>query len=134
MLTESGLLLGVQDAADAWDSYPSTVNEIANTVTSTFATPLNFKGITASSDIPLGIENLHNDLIEISIYPNPVASKLFIRSDEVLEKELFNILGKSILKTSANEIDLSNFQSALYILKVTDQATSKSNTYKIIKK
>ena len=133
-LDEAALTLGVQDDGGVWSSHLSSVDISANTVAANFSSSINFKGVTASNDIPLSIENLHNDLIEISIYPNPVTSKLFIKSDIELNFELFDLLGKSVFKTNNPTIDLTPLNSALYILKVTDQATSKSNTYKIIKK
>jgi len=133
-LDEGTLLLGVQNDSDVWGSYPATVDEGANTVLYNFTSAINFKGVTASNDIPLSIEDLNGNLIKIAMYPNPVTSKLFIKSDIALRFELFDLLGKSVLKTNNPTIDLTGLNSALYILKATDIESGKSNSYKIIKK
>lgn len=132
-LDEGTLLLGIQDDFDVWGSYPSTVDTGANTVLYDFTSPINFKGVTASNDVPLSIDNLQDGLFEISLYPNPVSSKLFVKSEANLELELFDLLGKSILKTNSENIDLSHLQNTMYILNVTEIDSGKRSTYKIIK-
>tara|TARA_Y100000588_G_scaffold364681_1_gene428620 strand:- start:1649 stop:3475 length:1827 start_codon:yes stop_codon:yes gene_type:complete len=77
-----------------------------------------------------------NDLDTSSIYPNPVKSKLYINlaSNENTVVEIFDILGKRVLKTQINSSDSINVQtlkSGVYILKLTQNNSSVSK--KLIK-
>lgn len=74
----------------------------------------------------------------ISVYPNPVDDVLNIQSSVVLDGaivEVFDMLGKNIYKNSLfnNSIDISNFDSGIYMLNIT---TDEGITYvkKFIKK
>ncbi|WP_431106939.1 endonuclease [Winogradskyella poriferorum] len=77
-----------------------------------------------------------NDLDTSSIYPNPVKSKLYINlaSNENTIVEIYDILGKRVLKTLINSSDSINVQtlkSGVYILKLTQNNSSVSK--KLIK-
>ena len=77
-----------------------------------------------------------NGLDTSSIYPNPVKSKLYINlaSNQNTIVEIFDILGKRVLKTQINSSDSINVQtlkSGVYILKLTQNNSSVSK--KLIK-
>lgn len=77
-----------------------------------------------------------NGLDTSSIYPNPVKSKLYINlaSNENTIVEIYDILGKRVLKTQINSSDSINVQtlkSGVYILKLTQNNSSVSK--KLIK-
>ncbi|TYB76448.1 T9SS type A sorting domain-containing protein [Bizionia myxarmorum] len=60
----------------------------------------------------------------VSIYPNPVSGILNIRtSQDIRSVALYDMLGKTIIQeTNAKQLDLSNYQSGIYLLKiVTDK-------------
>lgn len=69
-----------------------------------------------------------NDLL--SIYPNPADNTLNIQSSLILEGakvEIYDMLGKSIYSNQLlnNSIDISNFDSGIYMLNITtDEGTS----------
>ena len=70
-------------------------------------------------------------------YPNPVLHNLTISNSEVIDQvEIYTVNGKTLLDKKINnvfsEIDLSNFSSGLYFLKV--KAEGKVKTIKIMKK
>jgi endonuclease I len=68
----------------------------------------------------------------IKFYPNPVELKLHIdlgSSDTPTEIEIYNILGKRVLQQtlySSTNVDLKELQSGVYILKLTQGATTVS--------
>ncbi len=68
---------------------------------------------------------------QISIFPNPANDFIKIDSDLDCETSIIDITGKAILQTTEKEIDLSNLESGIYILKInTDK---KTYTRKLIK-
>ena len=71
----------------------------------------------------------------LSIYPNPVSNgKLYITSKLGLEKEIqiFDVLGKKVLDTttSVKEINISNLNPGVYIVKIKEK--DASTTRKLI--
>jgi len=79
-----------------------------------------------------GISSINNMVPKI--YPNPVKDVLNIDNVEGKNISIYNILGKNIYSlhnASANEnIDLSNYESGVYILKVSEGKNAIS--YKIV--
>jgi surface protein len=78
-----------------------------------------------------GVEN--ENLLTISIYPNPAKDKLFILGLSTSSKvSIYNVLGKLVFsETTSSELDLEGLQSGLYIVKIIDQ--QKEITRKFIK-
>jgi hypothetical protein len=65
----------------------------------------------------------------LSIYPNPVSNgKLYITSKLGLEKEIriFDVLGKKVFDTSTSvkEINISNLNAGVYIIKIREKDAS----------
>jgi hypothetical protein len=82
---------------------------------------------------PLGIQAAHTS--EISLYPNPVQTILYIENGGIMtDFELFNQLGMKIIqgKVVDNKIDVSKLENGIYHLNLTD---NKGNNYtrKILK-
>lgn len=70
----------------------------------------------------------------ISIYPNPTGELLNIQSQEKIESaELFNSLGQSVLKSNSNQLNLSQLQNGIYILKAV-LSSGRMQTFKVFKK
>lgn len=73
---------------------------------------------------------------DITIYPNPSNGIFNIVSQENISIEVYNIIGKLVdrkqILTGTNTINISNFESGVYLLKTTN---SNGNTilYKLIK-
>ena len=75
----------------------------------------------------LGINE--NAISGLKIYPNPVTSGiLFIETTANAEKNvvLYDILGKQVVNTttSTNEVNVSNLQKGLYIVKITEEGNT----------
>ena len=132
-LTETSLVLASQYGAADWEGRASTINTDANSITTTIATPNTFSSITAFAEGVLSIEVVHTPM-QISLYPNPTVAEVHINSDEDLSVTVYDVLGKKILNTQEKTIDLSGLQSGLYLFRITDNKTKRTNTYKIIKK
>ena len=76
----------------------------------------------------------------VSIYPNPSKDIFTVSMNNnytALQYEVYNVLGKSVLTgsvtPSANTINLAGNPNGIYILKLTDNQSQKSLTYKIVK-
>ncbi|MDO6596399.1 T9SS type A sorting domain-containing protein [Oceanihabitans sp. 2_MG-2023] len=85
-----------------------------------------------STDATLSTNPNLNKENSISIYPNPTSDVINISTLNTIKNiQLFDFLGKRILESSQSQIDLSSFNSGLYILKIqTDQGEI---TKKVIK-
>lgn len=74
-------------------------------------------------DVKLNIEDpVSTDELtfsSISIYPNPTTDYITVQTGkEGLLKEVYSIEGKKVTQTSENRIDLRNFNSGVYFVKV----------------
>ena len=132
-LTESGLIFASKTGTADWEGRASTINTDANSITTTIASPNTFSSITAFAEGVLSIEVVHTPM-QISLYPNPTVAEVHINSDEDLSVTVYDVLGKKILNTQEKTIDLSGLQSGLYLFRIKDLTTKRTNTYKIIKK
>ncbi len=84
------------------------------------------------------LSNSNFEKIENNIYPNPTNGIVNISSTENLKSvQVFDILGKQILEknifSTQTQLDLSNFISGVYLLKI-ESKNGKIKTQKIIKK
>lgn len=84
--------------------------------------------------------NLTNLTLEIKVYPNPTASKLFLNYGDLRKNssyQLFDENGRLILERkiseSLSEIEMDKYTSGIYILKVFENSTV-IKSFKIIKK
>ncbi len=131
-LDESILELQVKDDTGTWNSFESILDNVANVMTNTFSTAINFTDITAAEiDGTLDIENL--EITSIRLFPNPTTSKVVIDYDGDIEVSIYNMFGQAILTTNDKIIDLSSFDNATYLFIITDLLHNSINSYKIIK-
>lgn len=88
-----------------------------------------FKNYITLSSIEFNIDNF-------DLYPNPSNGKFTIKSTDSFEYEVFDIQGRNVLNgvsnSSSKELDLSDFNSGVYLIKVINGETSK--TQKLILK
>ena len=66
------------------------------------------------------------DIYNLSVYPNPTKSMLFIDGNEdIISIELFSISGRSLMQViNTNQLDISSFSTGVYFLKVNDGTSS----------
>ena len=68
----------------------------------------------------LSVDNF--SLNTLSIYPNPTTSVLNIKMDSNLKSAtIYSILGKKVLETTSNNINTSNLNSGLYLIKIASE-------------
>lgn len=74
------------------------------------------------SNISAGVSH---EIIDLSIYPNPVSNgKIFITSQKNAKKEIqiYDVLGKNVLSTLllGKELNISKLAPGIYILKIKE--------------
>ncbi len=92
--------------------------------------------VTLASVAALAVEN--NNLIDFSIYPNPVTEKMFtINANESIKNvQIFDVLGKSVKvfeapeRTTQLNIDVNNLSKGIYFVKT--ETAAGIGTQKII--
>jgi hypothetical protein len=132
-IAEGDLVLELQADDDSWTSYNGTVNETNNMVNYTFSEAVSFKAVTASAaGATLTIEDLSPTTSSIHVYPNPTANRVYIQAENITKAELFDLMGRKVMETNQDQIDISNMSSGSYILQVTTQ-NNKTQSFKIIK-
>ena len=132
-IAEGDLVLELQADDDSWTSYNGTVNETSNTISYTFNDAVSFKAVTASAaGATLTIEDLSPAASRIYVYPNPTANRIYIHAESITKAELFDLMGRKVMETNQDQIDLSNISIGSYILQVTTQ-NNATESFKIIK-
>ena len=132
-ITENELVLELQADDDSWTSYTGTVDEANNTVSYTFNDAVSFKAVTASAaGATLTIEDLSPAPSSIYVYPNPTANRIYIQADNIKKVELFDLMGRKVMETSQDQLDLGNLNIGSFILQVTTE-TNNTQSFKIIK-
>ncbi len=82
----------------------------------------------------LSSENFDKASLEVVVYPNPVNDILNIETVlDVKSIEIYNIQGQKVLSASQKQINLSNLQSGVYVVKVED-FNNNITQKKIVKK
>ncbi len=79
---------------------------------------------------------LYNSIYEIDFFPNPLkGNRLFINTNEYLNIEIFNVLGKNVLidkiNNNKNYLDLKNLSKGIYLVRLSKG--NQSITKKLIK-
>ncbi len=90
----------------------------------------------AAYDESAVLSNTQFSIQELKIYPNPSTGIFTINTQDELQIQVYNLLGKLITRKTLlmgnTNLDLSNFSNGLYILK-TSHKNGQVNTYKLIK-
>lgn len=78
---------------------------------------------------------------DLKVYPNPTSEFVIISSNKLDDKSsysLFNLSGKllenKIISTSETRVNLKNYASGTYLLKLQYKPNQSLQTYKIVKK
>lgn len=70
-------------------------------------------------EITSSLSNEGHDLIDFSMYPNPVSSVLNIQTKEIVNQlVVYNLQGRRIKETSAAAVDVSSLASGVYLLEL----------------
>jgi len=96
-----------------------------------------YKRALFTADSTVSVEEFSSD--DFTIYPNPSKEILFIDFQKIGEYALsiFDITGKELYQQKEleqqNQVDLSNYASGIYFLKIKEVATNKVQNIKIVK-
>jgi hypothetical protein len=132
-IAEGDLVLELQADNDSWTAYTGIRDETNNTVSYTFTDPVSFKAVTASAaGATLTVEDLSPAPSSIYVYPNPTANRIFIQADNIKKAELFDLMGRKVMETTQDQLDLGNLNNGSFILQVTTK-TNSTQSFKIIK-
>ena len=132
-ISESDLVLEVQDANGVWTDVLPTIDQTNNTLTYDFTELVSFTTVTASSvNATLSVDPIKiNDFVKV--YPNPVTDYLFIKSDLNYQSTLYNVAGQRVLESSSKQLNVIDLPTGVYLLQLKSENNSIS-TFKIIKK
>lgn len=89
----------------------------------------------ASCTVNLAVEDINSDKSSVTVYPNPVSEKVFIKANQAIkEVTVYNISGQILSSQKAiTEVDFGKFSSGVYMIKVV-KADGEISTHKIVKK
>ena len=132
-ISESDLILEVQDGNGVWNNVIPTINETDNTLTYDFTELISFTIVTASSvNATLSVDPIKiNDFVKV--YPNPATDYLYIKSNLNYQSTLYNVAGQRLMQSNAKTLNVVDLPSGVYLLQLKSENNSIS-TFKIIKK
>lgn len=132
-ISESDLVMEVQDGNGVWTDVLPTIDQTNNTLTYDFTELVSFTTVTASSvNATLSVEPIEiNDFVKV--YPNPATDYLFIKSDLNYQSTLYNVAGQRVLESSSKQLNVIDLPTGVYLLQLKSEANTIS-TFKIIKK
>ena len=132
-ISESDLVLEVQDANGVWTDVLPTIDQANNTLTYDFTELISFTTVTASSvNATLSVDPIKiNDFVKV--YPNPATDYLYIKSNLNYQSTLYNVAGQRVMQSNAKTLNVVDLPSGVYLLQLKSENNSIS-TFKIIKK
>ena len=132
-VSETDLVLEVQDGNGVWNNVQPTIDQTNNTLTYDFTELISFTTVTASLvNATLSVEPIEiNDFVKV--YPNPATDYLFIKSDLNYRSTLYNVAGQRVLESSSKQLNVIDLPTGVYLLQLKSEANTIS-TFKIIKK
>ena len=87
--------------------------------------------------IGLGNPNVTSKLVDITIYPNPVKTILYLQttSTDLDQIQIFNVNGVLLKeeKLMTNEVNFSEYPAGIYFLKIKDEKELEVGSMKVIK-
>lgn len=95
---------------------------------------LSSKYVASKADCRSSVLSIENNILKesVKLYPNPVSNFLNVETSIQLDSiEIYNSVGKRIIKTTKSKIDLSNYTRGVYLIKII--AENKVVMKKIIK-
>lgn len=143
-LFKNGILIDVFGNLGGTDNFEDIVYRRKPTVetpNTTFNLPREWDQypVGTYSDIGMHTQTLsiqYNTVNELNFYPNPLkGNKLYIDTNQSLNIEIFNILGKRIISDEVNSnknyLNLSDLNSGIYLIKISN--SNQTITKKLIR-
>lgn len=78
----------------------------------------------------------HNDVFEnegeaVSVYPNPVRDRLFVKGENIQSVEVLNIVGQHVMTTTETVLELGDLTAGIYFVRIV--ADGKAYTQRFVK-
>ncbi|MBO3116774.1 PKD domain-containing protein [Winogradskyella sp. DF17] len=115
----------------------------APTIDGEYAVEITVNGCTVVSDCivmsNLSVED-YNLSTAVKLYPNPVRDMLSVKTDLDITVVIFNVLGNELnridLHSGEVQLDMSNYENGLYLVKVyrTGDSSNNSKLFRIVKR
>ena len=67
---------------------------------------------------PESTKDIMNNKNKLEVYPNPSSTSLFIKTESMEQRELYNSIGQLLFTTKENEINVSKYSKGIYYIKV----------------
>ena len=87
--------------------------------------------------IGIGNSNVTTELVDISVYPNPVKTILHLKTTitDLKQIQIFNVNGILLkdAKLNSNEVDFSEYPAGMYLIKIKDKKELEVGSIKVIK-
>jgi hypothetical protein len=80
----------------------------------------------SDADGVISVPSTKENSVTVKMYPNPVSDYLTVKGEKIEQAEVYNVLGQAVAVVPFNgeqqrEIDVRNYSSGIYIVKVTGQ-------------
>ena len=113
-----------------WSTIDGEIISIENPYSFTLTEDLHLLAYFGWND---GIDD--NELMKISVYPNPTSGLFIVEGEDILKIEVYNAMGQIILTKTASdsqtEINLGNAADGMYLVRVTGKGwTAEINVVK----
>ena len=109
------------------------IEYICNGSNSNITISNNNTGCNDITEACIALSIIDEEINTVKIYPNPTKGFINLISNNLLNVELYDMLGKKLLTTNNKKIDLSSFKTGIYLLKVKATEKGATETYMLIK-
>jgi len=92
------------------------------TQTQTPASVPSFSAITIkwTPSVGTAVEDVNlSDLYQV--YPNPTSTSIFVKGLDIQEIEIFNLNGKSLIKTNLHNVNINSLPKGVYMIKINSE-------------
>ena len=109
------------------------IDYICNGSNSNITISNNKTGCNDTTEACSSLSLIDEKINTVKMYPNPTKGFINLISSNSLNVELYDMLGKKVLTTNNKKIDLSSFNTGIYLLKVKSTDNGTIETYRLIK-
>ena len=113
----------------------ATYDSEGHPVNDPWPTPFNTSGFDLDA---IGVihDLAHNDVGEnetegVSVYPNPVKDRLFVKAENLESVEVYNLVGQQVAVTSEAVVEMGDLVQGIYFVRITSQG--RTVTRRVVK-